>query len=99
MGRPSELLKTQQQREQYATRARAAMLRYMELSSTDQDKLAAKQNVTKKTIQNRLSNPGKMQLEDIWEMAIIMKCPVGEICGGDLPEEVVGKLVAQALKM
>lgn len=99
MGRPSDLTKTQQQREQYATRARAAILRHMELSATDQDKLAKKQNVTKKTIQNRLNDPGKMQLEDIWEMAIIMKCPVGEICGGDLPEEIVGKLVARALKM
>ena len=99
MGRPTDYTRTQQQRELYATRARAAMLRHMELSSTSQDKLAAKQNVTKRTIQNRLDDPGKMQLQDIWEMAMIMKCPVGEICGGDLPEEVVGKWIAQAMKM
>lgn len=99
MGRPTDYMKTQQQREIYATRARTAILRHMELTSTSQDKLAAKQNVTKRTIQNRLDDPGKMQLEDIWEMAMIMKCPVGEICGGDLPEEVVGKWIAQAMKM
>lgn len=99
MGRPTDYMKTQQQREIYATRARAAILRHMELTSTSQDKLAAKQNVTKRTIQNRLDDPGKMQLQDIWEMAIIMKCPVGEICGGDLPEEVMGKWMAQAMKM
>lgn len=99
MGRPTDYMKTQQQRETYATRARAAILRHMELTSTSQDKLAAKQNVTKRTIQNRLDDPGKMQLQDIWEMAMIMKCPVGEICGGDLPEEVVGKWMAQAMKM
>lgn len=99
MGRPTDYMKTQQQREMYATRARAAILRHMELTSTSQDKLAAKQNVTKRTIQNRLDDPGKMQLQDIWEMAMIMKCPVGEICGGDLPEEIVGKWMAQAMKM
>ncbi len=98
MGRPTDLMRTQQQRDQFATRARAAILRHMELTSTSQDKLASKQNVTKRTIQNRLDDPGKMQLQDLWEMAIIMKCPVGEICGGDLPEEVVGKWIAQAAK-
>ena len=98
MSRPTDYRRTQQQREMFATRARAAILRHMELSSTSQDKLAAKQNVTKRTIQNRLDDPGKMQLQDIWDMAIIMKCPVGEICGGDLPEEIVGKFIAQAMK-
>lgn len=96
MGRPTEFMRTQQLREEYGRRAQASMLRYMKLKGIDEQTLSVKQHVTKQTIKNRLDNPGKMQLEDIWEMAIILNCPVGELCGGDLPEELISRLIANA---
>lgn len=98
MARPTDYMRTEQQRKEYERRARAAMLRHMELNNMDQDTLAAKHNVTKRTIQNRLESPGTMQLKDLWDMAIYLKCPLGEICGGDLPEEMIGKLLAAGMK-
>ena len=98
MGRKTGLLRTQERREEFASRARAAMLRYIELSGKTKEELAQRQHVTERTIQNRLESPGKMQLEDIWELSIILNCPLGELCGGELPEELIGSWMAAAVK-
>lgn len=70
-----------------AMRVRACISRYMELRGITEDYLAKRQHVTKKTIQCRRKNPEKMQLEDIWELSQILKCPVEELCGGESLEE------------
>ena len=53
----------------------------------------AKQNVQARTIQNRIKDPGSMQLRDLWDLAEILDAPVGELAGGDLPEEMMAKLM------
>lgn len=98
MSRPTDLMRTEQKRQECKARARASIMKYMELRGITQDDLARKQAVTKRTIQNRIDDPGKMQLQDIWEMAIILKCPVGELCGGEMPEELIGRWIAEASK-
>lgn len=34
-----------------------------------------------------------MQLRDLWDLAEILDAPVGELAGGDLPEEMMAKLM------
>ncbi len=79
------------------SRSRACIDRYMQLNSVTEEDMAARMHVTVKTIQNRRKHPEKMQLEDIWEMAQILKCPIGELAGGELPEEIIGRLIRQAV--
>lgn len=65
----------------------------MSLRRITDDKIAAKQNVQARTIQNRIKDPGSMQLRDLWDLAEILDAPVGELAGGDLPEEMMAKLM------
>lgn len=90
-------MQTESIRKDYASRARAGILRYKALRNVTDDTLAARQNVQTRTIQNRIDDPGSMRLRDLWELAIILKAPVGELAGGDLPEEVLSKLLQQKL--
>lgn len=77
-------------------RTKAAIAKYMMLNNITEDYMAQRMNVTKKTIQNRRNNPEKMNLEDLWLMARILKCPIGELAGGELPEELIGSWIAKA---
>lgn len=88
----------EQKRQEFRNKARASILKYMQLAQISEETLSQKQNVTVKTVQNRVKDPGKMQLQDLWEMAIIFKCPLGELCGGEMPEELIGKWIAEAVK-
>ena len=74
-------------------RAQAGIRRYMSLRRITDDKIAVKQNVQTRTIQNRIKDPGSMQLRDLWDLAEILNAPVGELAGGDLPEEMLAKLI------
>lgn len=93
----TSLLRTEENRKRLSSRASAGIQRYMALRNMTDDRLAVKQNVTVKTIQNHLKDPGNMKLRDIWELASILDAPVGELAGGDLPEEIIGKLLQQKL--
>ena len=62
-----------------------------------EDKIAAKQNVQVRTLMNRIEDPGSMRLRDLWDLAEIINAPVGELAGGDLPEEMLAKLLQQKL--
>ncbi len=84
-------------RKNYASRARAGIKRYIELSKVPEDKIAAKQNVQVRTLMNRIEDPGSMRLRDLWDLAEIINAPVGELAGGDLPEEMLAKLLQQKL--
>ena len=46
---------------------------------------------------NRIEDPGSMRLRDLWDLAEIIGVPVGELAGGDLPEEMLAKLLQQKL--
>lgn len=98
MPRVKSLSVMQRKTDEYRKKARANILKYMELANMDDKAMSVKQNVTTKTIQNRKADPGTMQLKDLWEMAIILKCPIGELCGGDMPEELIGSWMAKAMK-
>ena len=77
-------------------RSQAAIARYMTLRNITEEQMAKRMNVTKKTVQNRRNHPERMSLEDLWLMAKILKCPIGELAGGELPEEFIGRLLASA---
>ena len=47
---------------------------------------------------NRIEDPGSMRLRDLWDLAEIIDAPVGELAGGDLPEEMLGKILQQKLQ-
>ena len=89
----SNFLKTESVRMKYEARAQAGIRRYMSLRRITDDKIAAKQKVQARTIQNRIKDPGSMQLRDLWDLAEILDAPVGELAGGDLPEEMMAKLM------
>lgn len=89
----SNYLRTESTRMKYEARAQAGIRRYMSLRRITDDKIAAKQNVQARTIQNRIKDPGSMQLRDLWDLAEILDAPVGELAGGDLPEEMMAKLM------
>ena len=94
----SNLLRTETARKNYASRARAGIKRHIELSKVSEDKIAAKQNVQVRTLMNRIEDPGSMRLRDLWDLAEIIGAPVGELAGGDLPqEEMLAKLLQQKL--
>lgn len=86
-------MRSEENRKRLSARSSAGIQRYMALRSITDDRLADKQNVTVKTIQNHLRDPGNMKLRDIWELASILDAPVGELAGGDLPEEMMAKLM------
>ena len=88
----SNLLRTETARKNYASRARAGIKRHIELSKVSEDKIAAKQNVQVRTLMNRIKDPGSMRLRDLWDLA-----EIGELAGGDLPEEMLAKLLQQKL--
>ena len=77
----SNLLRTETARKNYASRARAGIKRYIELSKVPEDKIAAKQNVQVRTLMNRIEDPGSMRLRDLWDLAEIINAPVGELAG------------------
>ena len=93
----SNLLRTETARKNNASRARAGIKRHIELSKVSEDKIAAKQNVQVRTLMNRIEDPGSMRLRDLWDLAEIIDAPVGELAGGDLPEEMLAKLLQQKL--
>ena len=68
-------------------RSSACIARYMILRGITEEQLAKRFNVNIKTIRNRNMNPGTMRLETLFELADILKCPISELCGGELPEE------------
>ena len=88
----------QQKRNEFINKSKAAIKKYTEIACESDDSLAEKLGVTVRTMQNRARDPGSMQLRDLWELAIILKCPVGELCGGELPEELIGKWMAKAMQ-
>lgn len=96
MPRKTDLLRSQDKRNELIKRSRACIEKYMTLNEVSVSYLAKKQHVTERTILNRIKTPEKMQLEDLWEMAMLIKCPVGELAGGELPEELIGRMVAEA---
>lgn len=78
-------------------RTSACISRYMELRGVTADRLAAGFGVTVRTIENWRTHPERMKLEDIWEMSRMLKCPIGELAGGELPEETIGRLIKAAI--
>ena len=93
----SNLLCSVTARKNYASRAWGGIKRHIELSKVSEDKIAAKQNVQVRTLMNRIEDPGSMRLRDLWDLAEIIGAPVGELAGGDLPEEMLAKLLQQKL--
>lgn len=55
-------MKSEENRKRLSARSSAGIQRYMVLRSMTDDRLADKQNVTVKTIQNHLKDPGNMKL-------------------------------------
>lgn len=68
-------------------RASACIARYMTLNDVTEEYLAKRFKVDIKTIRNRNRDPGTMRLNTLFELADILKCPISELCGGELPEE------------
>ena len=68
-------------------RASACIARYMTLRGITEENLAKRFNVDIKTIRNRNRDPGTMRLSTLYELADVLKCPISELCGGELPEE------------
>ncbi len=90
-------LKKSQTQENRA-RTSACISRYMDLRGVTESRLAENFGVTVRTIQNWRMHPEKMRLEDIWEMSKMLKCPVAELAGGELPEEMIGRFLRAAVK-
>ena len=84
--------------QEHRARASACISRYMDLRGVTESRLAEKCGVTVRTIQNWRANPEKIQLEFIWEMSSMLKCPIGELAGGELPEELIGRFIKAATK-
>ncbi len=82
--------------EQRRVRVQACIERYMKLNDVKVESMAKQMNVSEPTVYRWISNPEKMQLEDIWKMSIVLKCPIGELAGGELPEELIGRWIAAA---
>lgn len=68
-------------------RASACIARYMTLRGITEEYLAKRFDVDIKTIRNRNRDPGTMRLSTLYELADVLKCPISELCGGELPEE------------
>jgi|GEM_PF-418148 len=94
----SKMLATQERIQERISRTKACISRHMELSGVDEDKLAIKMQVTKRTIQNWRDHPEKLDLVILWKLADILKCPVEELCGGALPEENIEAVLAAIIK-
>lgn len=86
------------QTQEHRARTSACISRYMALRGVTESRLAEHFGVTIRTIQNWRAHPEKMQLEDIWEMSRMLKCPIGELAGGELPEEMIGRFMRAAVK-
>ena len=84
--------------EQRKARTQACIERYMKLNDIRVDVIAKHLNVGESTVYRWISNPEKMQLVDIWRMATVLKCPIGELAGGELPEELIGQWIAKAAR-
>lgn len=68
-------------------RASACIARYMTLRGISEEHLAKRFGVDIKTIRNRNRDPGTMKLSTLYELADVLKCPISELCGGEMPEE------------
>lgn len=84
--------------EKRKARSRACMERYMKLNGIEISNIAKRMNVAEQTVYRWLKKPEKLQLEDLWQIATVLKCPIGELCGGELPEELIGKWLAAGMK-
>lgn len=91
MPKVTGLFQTAEKLEEMQRKASGNILKYMTLSGVTDEALAKRMNVHPRTIQNRIKNPGSITLRDLWQMSLIIKCPVGELAGGADPAEVIGK--------
>lgn len=85
-------------RQEHIKKTQASILKYMAINDVSEFQLAQKMNVTVKTIQNRIKHPEKMQMEEIWQLASIIKCPICELCGGESPEEITVRIMTKAAR-
>lgn len=98
MPKTTGLFKRAEKLDEFSRRASGSISHYMTLNNVSEEQMAKKMNVLERTIQKRIKDPGAIRLRDLWEMAIIINCPVGEIAGGELPQELIGRWVADAQK-
>lgn len=79
-------------------RVKACIASYEQLRMVDNEQLAKVLSVHTDTIRRKKEDPGKFTLEEIWKLSTYLKCSVGELCGGELPQEIVGKWLAQSIQ-
>lgn len=68
-------------------RTSACIARYMKLRGLNEEQLAKRLNISRQTMVTKLNNPGEFKMEMLWNLSRIFKCPISELCGGELPEE------------
>lgn len=78
-------------------RSQACFDRYSRLNGIDVGRIAKLMNVTEKTVYNWINHPESVSMEKMWRLATILKCPVGELCGGELPEETIGRWIKMSM--
>ncbi len=98
MPKTTGMFKTAEQMDEMERRASGSLQKYMTINNISDEYLAKKLAVSTKTVQNRVRNPGSISLRELWRMAIIIKCPIGEIAGGPDASELLGKLLYEEMK-
>lgn len=83
--------------DQLKSRTQSCIDKYSRLNGIDVKRIAKIMGVTERAVYGWIDNPEKISLGNMWRLSTILKCPVGELCGGDTPEEAIGKWVAAAM--
>lgn len=72
------------------SRAQACIERYMRLQRMDVNSIAKQMCVSQTTVYNWIKHPESMKLGTLWQLSRVLKCSLGELSGGELPEELIG---------
>ncbi len=79
------------------TRTQACIERHMRLNNIEVPAIAKRMNVSEQTIYRWIQNPEVLTLLNLWHLATILKCPIGELAGGEMPEELIGSWIKAAM--
>lgn len=79
-------------------RTKACISRYEQLRMVNDDKMAQILGIHVVTFKRKRENPTHFTLSEIYLLSRYLKCPISELCGGETPEEIMGKYIATAMK-
>ncbi len=80
-------------------RTKACIANYEQLCMTNNEKMAKVLGIHINTLKRKRENPEQFTLEELWKLANYLKCPLGELAGGERAEELIGKWISTAKAM